>query len=599
MKKIALLCVICLLLTVLPGAVSAEGVLVEVTDVAGDIVTVSGSAPNDTIVTVMILNPGMGVGDIASKDFEAVQYMGSVYSKDGEFECEIKMNTGSGANKSEGAFTVLVSLNGKLIYSDKNFIFYSNDTKTSYVNDLKNCSKSELLAEEGSVKKIENIFETYSLSSHELYVGAGLEGIADTIVAQTSRSKISLPTDAAEFLLKALVLNAFKNGSSKLVTGETINYSDVWAKSGDSVHKLYADYFVNDLSPEGKKAVISEMLNGNYKVFGDELKLFEEVMLYHLIKNNAGMGSGHIETYITGELKNEYKAAGFDAALISSVTNNEEKITKLNSVLNCNASTLATLAAEYKTIMTAVPEEGEEEPDLGGGSLSGGGSSGGGGGGRPAQTVPSGGSGEGFVGGTEAPTPDATPDPGETPDAPVANHPFKDMAEASWANEAVEYLFENKIVNGRTETEFVPSATVTRAELVKMICEALKVADAETAESFADVSDSDWFAAYVKKAAAAGIVKGDGGAFNPNGGVTREDAALIIFRALGLEVNGEITFTDKDAVSDYAKDAIASMVNAGLISGMGDGTFAPKTTLTRAQAAQLIFNAITKGGSAQ
>ena len=604
MKKIALLCAICLLFTMLPCVVGASSdVTVAVTDVAQDIVTVSGSAPVDTIVTVMVLNPDKAVSDIASSSIAAVQYMGSVYSKAGAFSCEFKMNTGSGENKTEGAFTVLVSINGKLVYSNESFVFYSNDTKLGYVNDLKTATKSELLAiEEDPYTKIEKIFDTYSLSNHELYSEADIEDLATVIVAQSSRTSISQPTDVDTFLTKVLVLNAFDNGSATLKTADEFKYTDVWAKTGNAVDVLYTDYFVNDLSPEGKSAVINSTLNADYTgaQFTDIFPVFEEAMLYNLIMNNVAMGSGHIEGYVLSDFNTEYEAAGFDTNLLTSISGSEDKVTKLNDVLNCGVGSLSTLATKFNEILGAEEDE-EDIPDVPGsnGGVSGGSSGGGGGSSLPSTSVPSGGGAAGFVGGTEAPTPTVTPAPTTQPDAPAGNYPFTDMAGSTWANEAVEYLYTNKVINGRSETEFAPTATVTRAELVKMICEALKVAEPTEAVSFSDVNEADWFASYVNRAAAAGIVKGDGGAFNPNGGVTREDAALIIFRALGLEVSGEITFTDADAVSDYAKEAIASMVNSGYISGMGDGTFAPKATLTRAQAAQLIYNALTKGGAAQ
>ena len=184
-----------------------------------------------------------------------------------------------------------------------------------------------------------------------------------------------------------------------------------------------------------------------------------------------------------------------------------------------------------------------------------------------------------------------------TPVAPAA-HPFKDVESAKWAEDAIKYLYENKIINGRTATEFAPSATVTRAEFVKMITEALKVAEPEKDIAFADVADDAWYASYIKRAASAGIAQGADGQFRPNGEVTRQDAALFVFRALGIEASEGLTFTDADQISDYARSAVAALTKAGIINGMGDGTYSPATTLTRAQAAQLIYGAITKGGAA-
>ncbi len=585
-KCIALFCAVCIIATMLSCAVFAESdVTVTVSDVTNDIITISGSAPVDTMISIKILKPGVSLSSTISNatDADDFQFLDVVFSKGGKFSRSIKMDTGVAPNKNEGAFTIVVSINGKRVYYNDNFLFYSNETKLNFVESLKSDSKAQLLETEGGVSKLEKIFETYSLSGHELYGESSIEDLAEVICAQESRINIAEPSDVDAFLLKALVLSAFDSSSSKLFANSEIKYADVWAKNGDAVDALYSDKFVNDLSDDGKSAVAAFMLSTDYSgaQFEDIFKTFEESIYYHLIKSNNAMGTGHIEKLLLTDYKTVYENAGFKLELIENITNNKEKTTKLNNLLESSAETLQTLATDFNTIMAAEYVEGGST----GGNSGGGGSSSGG----PSSSAgaPAGGGGGGFTGGTEAPKPT---------ESPVAAHPFKDMESAAWAREAVEYLYKEGIVNGRSETEFVPSATVTRAELVKMICQAMKIEETTTQITFSDVVGSEWFAPFANRALAAGIVKGDGGAFYGNREITREDAAVIIFRALGLENKGEVNFSDKDAVSDYAKEAIASMVSAGIINGMGDGTFAPKATLTRAQAAQLIYNAI-KGGT--
>ena len=74
--------------------------------------------------------------------------------------------------------------------------------------------------------------------------------------------------------------------------------------------------------------------------------------------------------------------------------------------------------------------------------------------------------------------------------------------------------------------------------------------------------------------------------------ITRQDASLIIFRALGLNEGNYSDFADYAEISDYAKGAVSSLFEKNLILGVGEGLFAPKELLTRAQAAQLIYNAL-------
>ena len=60
------------------------------------------------------------------------------------------------------------------------------------------------------------------------------------------------------------------------------------------------------------------------------------------------------------------------------------------------------------------------------------------------------------------------------------------------------------------------------------------------------------------------------------------------FAKIELTEGDTVTFTDSDEISDYAKAAVEAMASAGLIQGMGDGTFAPRQTATRAEVATLL-----------
>lgn len=583
MRKTALFCALCLFAMLIPvSTIASEEVSVVVSDVANDIVTVEGPAPVDAVISILILNPGKTVSDVLTDRIEAVQYLGKTYSLNGKFTCNIKMNTGIAPNKKEGSFTVFVTVDDNLVYTNPDFVFYSNETKSSYIDDLKNCSEAELLQiEHASLTKIEKIFETFSFSNHELYKEATPENLAKAVVLQSERKNLSQPTDVNLFLNKVLVFNAFSCGSKTLLDGDGIKYTELWAKDGNEVSTLYTKSFEKELNSKGKKAVIDALLKADYsgKEFTAPLEVLKDEILVNVIFNNISYGAGHIDGYMLNEFNAEYKAKGFNTDALAAIKDSEKHIAKLEEILLCGATSIDTFKTKFNEIVTANDNENSGDNTA-----------------RPPVNAPSsgGGGGGGFTP-TQTPAPTEAPKPTEAPEVtPEAAYPFTDMSGATWAEDAVKYLYEKGIINGRNEKTFAPGETVTRAELVKMIVEALSVS-AEEDKTFSDVNDGDWFASYVKKAAAAGIVTGDGLAFRPNGEVTREDAAVIIFRALGLENGGEISFTDAGNISDYAKDAISAMAAGGYINGMGDGTFAPKMTLTRAQAAQLIYNALVKG----
>jgi len=116
----------------------------------------------------------------------------------------------------------------------------------------------------------------------------------------------------------------------------------------------------------------------------------------------------------------------------------------------------------------------------------------------------------------------------------------------------------------------------------------------DSAVNFEDVKSSDWYASYVLSAAKNKIVNGSGNLFRPNDSITREDAAVIIYRLISKDNSfyKEKTFEDDDKISEYALEAVRRLGGVYIISGMGDGNFAPKNTLTRAQAAVLIYGAM-------
>lgn len=111
--------------------------------------------------------------------------------------------------------------------------------------------------------------------------------------------------------------------------------------------------------------------------------------------------------------------------------------------------------------------------------------------------------------------------------------------------------------------------------------------------SFDDVASGDWYADYVEKAAASGIVRGSGSLFYPNDTITRQDAAVILYRLLSESVTfmESASFSDDEQISGYAREAVAGLAGAKIINGMSDGSFQPKGLLTRAQAAALIYSA--------
>lgn len=172
------------------------------------------------------------------------------------------------------------------------------------------------------------------------------------------------------------------------------------------------------------------------------------------------------------------------------------------------------------------------------------------------------------------------------------NEVFNDLSHAEWAREAILYLHGLGVVNGRADGGFAPNDTVTRAEFIKMVVNALKISTGQSGSSFADVGTDAWYAPYAAAAERSGLITGDAnGCFCPNDEITRQDMVTILFRALGEEADESpaLNFTDADSVSGYARAAVAYFTGRGIVNGMGDGSFGARSSATRAQTAAILY----------
>ncbi len=201
----------------------------------------------------------------------------------------------------------------------------------------------------------------------------------------------------------------------------------------------------------------------------------------------------------------------------------------------------------------------------------GGGSTGGGGGSRPSGGV--------SIGGSVA--------SGSTV-GNITAVAYKDVNDTHWAFSAISTLTESGVLKGFTDGTFLPEKSVTRAEFVCALIKLKKDATAQYTGIFADVAEGDWFAPYVQKAYDKKYITGDGENFYPNAPITREEMAVIIYRAFKISGKTELTFDDSHLISDWAYDAVCALVKNEILNGMGNNKFEPKSNTTRAQMAALL-----------
>jgi hypothetical protein len=191
---------------------------------------------------------------------------------------------------------------------------------------------------------------------------------------------------------------------------------------------------------------------------------------------------------------------------------------------------------------------------------------------------------------------------------------FADVDAAAWYAPAAAFVSARGIIQGTdaaqnaegvtgtssTAATFDPNGEVTRGMMVQILYNAARAqgqvsaaeaaAFAQASDTFADTAGT-YYAAAANWAAAVGVTTGvGGGRFDGNATITREQAACMLWRWRGARRVGVAAarrFADYEAVSRWAREGVSWAVGAGLISGV-NGQIAPTTTLTRAQIATML-----------
>ncbi len=167
---------------------------------------------------------------------------------------------------------------------------------------------------------------------------------------------------------------------------------------------------------------------------------------------------------------------------------------------------------------------------------------------------------------------------------------FSDLTGGEWYAGAVAYVSGSGLMNGLGDGRFGPNDLLSRAMLAQILYNREgKPAGAES--TFDDVAGDAWYAPAVAWAADAGIVTGYGGSFIPDGNLTREQLAVMLYRYAGSpETAGSLAqFSDAAAVSSYAEEALRWAVEHGILAGTDNAVLDPQGEATRAEVAVVLM----------
>lgn len=172
---------------------------------------------------------------------------------------------------------------------------------------------------------------------------------------------------------------------------------------------------------------------------------------------------------------------------------------------------------------------------------------------------------------------------------------FHDVPTGYWAVDAIAHSYARGYFKGEGEGRFAPERAITRGEFVSILGRMAGASASNTATAFGDVPSGAYYAGYVAWAQSKGIVAGvSQGRFEPNRSITREEMAVMLTKFLASQnksyaATGYANFSDGSSIAGWAKDSVDKMTRQGILSGMGNGDFAPKANFSRAQAAQVLY----------
>lgn len=164
-----------------------------------------------------------------------------------------------------------------------------------------------------------------------------------------------------------------------------------------------------------------------------------------------------------------------------------------------------------------------------------------------------------------------------------------------WAEASIDRWSEYGIVEGN-DGRFEPDASITRGQMATILSNALGLSKTDK-NPFTDVDSNAWYTPYVLRCYTAGIMQGDNGKANPDATITRQEAMVMLVRALGIEPieNPDLSaYSDMADIGDWAAPYVAAMILKGIVNGVSDTQLAPISSMTRASVMTVLDRAVVQ-----
>lgn len=573
-KLISIFTIVCLMIVTFVPCVSAASDDVEIITVtytsAGDefVLTVKGTTAPGRNVTLLVKNQNSQLR--AMEQTRAGSDGTFVY----DIGVEITADKGLVSDPSLPLVYTVYARDYKNKSATYNVPLYSQEAKQRIVDKFNDASTTSVMTE-----CIDSYGEIFGFNM--AYYAGNEEAIAANMIEAKKAERFTLSNIATSFdkavtvtMLFVEDLNADRiSVIEHPLYGELLNFDEGF----DGADSLYPVY---------KEMTASEKLKVNSIVFAQDNKEFD----FTELKEEFFMA-------ITAERFADYKEDYTVIYDFLKLYNGWFKLEGLESLKNTEISKILSGIigvgiADNKEDFVEVYNKYHKEATKDDGPVQKPAAGGGGGGGGGSITPAMG--DMGFEPSKEAP---------QTGAVTVTETAFKDLAGYEWAKDAVTYLAEKGIVNGRDAGVFAPADNITREEFAKILVLAYGLYDSSAECEFTDVASDRWSYRYVASLYKYGTVQGyPDGSFGATSLVSREDMAVMLYRILlaklSIDANASEgkNFNDADSISEYAVNSVVMLSANGYISGDDAGNFNPKKVAARAEACQMIYNTVIKKG---
>lgn len=168
---------------------------------------------------------------------------------------------------------------------------------------------------------------------------------------------------------------------------------------------------------------------------------------------------------------------------------------------------------------------------------------------------------------------------------------YSDVTSEHWAHSQIEKWSKLNIIQGNNGA-FRPNDYITRGE-VAVILDRVMDYQIKADNSFTDLQEK-FYTEAILKANEAGVIKGYGDTVKADQNITRQEAVVMIARALGIEESDtKVSFDDKNEIASWAEKSVNAMAEKGYIQG-NENKFNPLKNITRAELVTILNNAIEK-----